>query len=72
VPALGRVVVGNVGDEEVEAGLYELVFELGWSEGSQWCRLSFVPNRQPSARILKADPEITKTADLVMDARPAG
>jgi hypothetical protein len=75
VPALGRVVVGSVGDErdvEVEAGLYELVFDLGWSDGSQWCRLSFVPNGQPSARILRADPEITKTTDLVMDARPAG
>ncbi len=74
VPAHGRVVVGSVGDEreaDVGPATYELVFELGWCDGSQWCRLSFVPNPQPSARILKADPEITKTVDLVMDAQPA-
>jgi hypothetical protein len=74
VPAPGVVVVGSIGDEreiEIDAGMYQLTFELGSKDKNPWCRLRFIADRNPQPQIIKADAEVTKQDAFLMIASPA-
>ena len=74
VPDHGKLAIGSIGDErevEINPESYDLIFELAHKGQNPRCRLIFVPNASPAAKILRADAEITKTSNFEMKAAPA-
>ena len=54
---------------EIASGSYELLFETGLEEiGRMWCQFSFVRNKNPTARILKADEQLKVPEHLLLGA----
>jgi len=75
VPERGLVEIAVVGDSQevkVNKGQYALLFQL-WRVDANltWCRLTFVPEQSIQASILRADPELSPSIPLLMEADPA-
>lgn len=72
----GRVQIAPLWDEHgiinLPPGHYRLIFEHGLMEdGDMWCDFTFIPVPAPiPAEILRADPELSPPAELVMTAEP--
>lgn len=56
---------------EVEPGDYELIFESSKSQPRPWVRLTMIPRKVTSARILKGAELLKVPAKLLMTANPA-
>ena len=57
---------------EVPAGKYALVFQTGYGDnGILWSTLTFVPENNCEAEILRADEGLTPAYPLLMNADPA-
>lgn len=56
---------------EIPKGKYSLIFQTGKFENNEeWCLFSF-SRIESKAKILKADEDITKVDNLLMEAKPA-
>ena len=55
----------------IEGGIYQLVFEAGYSDDECWSRFTFIPHGSQIPKILIADAEIDATNELIMHAEQA-
>jgi hypothetical protein len=57
---------------EIPKGKYNLIFQTGkFDNNEEWCLFSFSKDENNEAKILKADEDITKVDNLLMEAIPA-
>ncbi len=74
----GRVGLSETVNEvttRVPPGEYALLCEMGYlseeeGEEAEWCRLTFVPNRNVRPKILRADESLSPQYPLLMEADP--
>ncbi|WP_145289033.1 competence protein ComJ [Pirellulimonas nuda] len=74
-PEAGKVEIASIADgreTNIPPGSYQLLFETGLRDNTNWCRFTFIPNGSMIPQILIPDQGVKKSDHpLVMDAKPA-
>ena len=56
---------------DIQPGSYQLLFETGLRDETDWCRFTFIPNGSMTPAILIPDQEVMQPDTFHMEAEPA-